>query len=700
MHARHRRDVPDASSVVALRRSTGRFRWRSSKRLTVRPPARAAGCLLILLGCTRSRPTFLFGSVETVTAFLLGPSSSRFVPSSLEVPSSRRRSSGCSSFVASRFESTCIGGSGGGRRKVSGGGRLSYLSKRRATETSQERNASTQVRKTQAAQDIESKDLTAEGRVGDTSNPIAQEEGSNFVDGLESGGGGVDDSSSPSQTDPNYIPIMALCFVVACLSALDRVAMSVAILPLSTELHLTDTVKGQISSVFSVGYGLAILPCGLLVAALSPRLIMAAGVALWSLATFGTPLAADLVSVREVLPGVGEVGVDAAVDAVDAVAVSTFVAENVAPLLLVRAVMGAAESVVLPAIQRILANWVPPSKKSLAVAGIFTGFQFGTISAYLLSPVVIDEFGGWRGMFYLYGIVGLLWMVPWLAFAKDVPPSLVDAASADDHMDEETVLINTMREDDISLVPEHLQTMKTSAAGGEELVVEPELPSPSAFEEAVAVLQEAPWKELLTSRAVWGMTIAHAANNWGLYNNLSWTPTFYAEQYGLSVKDSAILSLLPSVAGALCGLFAGSVADVIIERLSGGGVDQRTLVRKVFQAVALFGPAACLLTLSHEIPTQPAAAQALLTGAVGLQAFNAAGYGAATQEKAAKWAGLLYSITSLPGVVFGSVGVYATGKILDATGQDWSIVFGLNAVLYLVGASAFVALYNSKKEFA
>jgi MFS family permease len=73
--------------------------------------------------------------------------------------------------------------------------------------------------------------------------------------------------------------------------------MSVAILPLSDEYHLTDTIKGEISSVFSVGYGLGIIPVGLLVSSVSPRTIMASGVTLWSLATFGTPIAASFIHI-------------------------------------------------------------------------------------------------------------------------------------------------------------------------------------------------------------------------------------------------------------------------------------------------------------------------------------------------------------------------------------------------------------------
>ena len=55
--------------------------------------------------------------------------------------------------------------------------------------------------------------------------------------------------------------------------------------------------------------------------------------------------------------------------------------------------------------------------------------------------------------------------------------------------------------------------------------------------------------------------------------------------------------------------------------------------------------------------------------------------------------------TSLPSVVIGTVGVQLTGMILDSTNQKWSYVFAINAGIYILGASAFVTLYDSKREF-
>ena len=466
-----------------------------------------------------------------------------------------------------------------------------------------------------------------------------------------------------------FFPTFVLCWFVALLSSLDRTAMSVAILPLSSEYYLTDTIKGEISSVFSIGYGLAIIPCGLIAASVSPKWIMAFGVTLWSLATFGTPIAASLIQITQELPNVDDITLSATA------AATTFVASNVGPLLLIRSVMGGAESVVFPATQRLLSNWVPASKKSIAVAIIYSGFQLGTVSAYLLSPWVIDNLGGWRGLFYVYGAVGALWLLPWAAFSKDSP---------DIDEQEDDVIIN----------------MKNAAVST--TLDETEETSSSTLDDAIAVVKDAPWSTFTKSKAVWAMIVAHAANNWGLYNLLSWTPTFYAEEYGLNVKESAFLSVFPSIAGAICGLSAGYLADKIISSIdSNDDLDAiRTDVRKAFQGIALLGPAACLLTLSSHIPENPQTAQALLMGTVGLQAFNAAGYGSAPQEKAGeKWSGLLYSITTLPGVMFGSFGVYVTGQVLDFTGQNWSQVYSINAGIDIIGALAFIALYDSRKEF-
>jgi ACS family sodium-dependent inorganic phosphate cotransporter len=425
--------------------------------------------------------------------------------------------------------------------------------------------------------------------------------------------------------------ILFLLWCVAWLSALDRVAMSVALIPISEEYGYTDSVKGAISSLFSVGYGFAILPAGILVAAASPKIVMAFGVALWSVSTIATPSAVRL--------------------AVD----------NIMPLLLVRACVGAGESVVLPTIQRLLQSWMQPDEKSLALAVIFSGFHSGTITALLLSPIVIEVLGGWQSLFYCYGGAGLVLLIPWSILARDAPTAKVVEATALDNSE-----------------PKSLST---------------------SWNESVRVFRDAPWKEFGHSKAVWAMILTHCSSNWGLYNYLAWMPIFYSEQYGIGVRDSAWMSVLPSVAGAAGGLIAGCVADSIIQNLKENDAQGIANVRKLFQCLSSCGPAVAFAGLAWHIPEEPRYAQAFLTVAVFFMTFEAAGNEVCVQEKAgARWVGLLYCVTSLPAVMVGTLGVYITGQVLDITHQDWSYVFGLNAFVYVLGAAAFLAWYDSKRE--
>jgi MFS transporter, ACS family, solute carrier family 17 (sodium-dependent inorganic phosphate cotransporter), other len=249
-----------------------------------------------------------------------------------------------------------------------------------------------------------------------------------------------------------------------------------------------------------------------------------------------------------------------------------------------------------------------------ALAFVFSGFQAGTICAYLLSPIIMDSLGGWRSLFFTYGWLGLLLLGPWLLLAKDGPVSQTSlAASAPTYSD----------------VPQ-------------------ELPVEGPLEN----FRNAPWKDFASSKGAWGMLLAHSARNWGLYTMLAWLPTFYSEQYDMGVRDSAWLSVMPSVAGAAGGFLAGASADSILRSMQNKTDESVTTLRKVFQSIGLLGPAAVLASMALNIPEEAWVAQLFFMAAVGLQSFNAGGFEAANQDLAGpKWTGMLYSVTSLPAVM-------------------------------------------------
>lgn len=147
--------------------------------------------------------------------------------------------------------------------------------------------------------------------------------------------------------------VLGLCCAIATISSLDRVMMSVAILPMSAELMYSDTTKGLIAAAFTTGYFLCFLPAGIIAATLSPSTTLSVGLVVWSAAQAATPSAAYL---------------------------------GLTPLLACRALMGVGESCTFPSIQAIAARWVPTAWRSRFWGLLTACFNIGTIAAYSFSP--------------------------------------------------------------------------------------------------------------------------------------------------------------------------------------------------------------------------------------------------------------------------------------------------------------------------
>lgn len=210
-------------------------------------------------------------------------------------------------------------------------------------------------------------------------------------------------------------PLFGLLFLVCFLCSLDRVALSVAMLPMSQDFGWTDTTKGLVSAASTIGYMVALLPAGIAGSLADPVLVMGVGVAIWSAATLATPAAA----------------------------LST---PGLAPLLAARFVMGAAEAVCTPTIQTFASRYVPLADRAQVLAFTYSGLQAGTIAAYLASPVLMDTAlsvpggGGWPLAFQTYGSLGLVWLGAWLLWqnqhTRPDKPALASPAPATGHADE------------------------------------------------------------------------------------------------------------------------------------------------------------------------------------------------------------------------------------------------------------------------
>lgn len=181
--------------------------------------------------------------------------------------------------------------------------------------------------------------------------------------------------------------IVGLCFAAFMLCNMDRVNMSMAILPMADEFQWDSQVKGLVQSSFFWGYLLTQIAGGIWADRLGGKQVLSFGVAWWSIATALTPVAAKL---------------------------------GLPALLVARACMGVGEGVAMPAINNLLSRWVPVKERSRSLALVYSGMFIGSILGLVISPHMI-YYISWSSVFYSFGSLGIFWFLGWNQLASSTP---------------------------------------------------------------------------------------------------------------------------------------------------------------------------------------------------------------------------------------------------------------------------------------
>ena len=202
----------------------------------------------------------------------------------------------------------------------------------------------------------------------------------------EPGHGGPLEPGSPRGT----LAILVLV-LVSTVNAIDRQLPFILVDPIKAELGLSDTQVGLMAGLaFAVVYSFAGLPLARLADRGSPRRVLVASLAIWSLAT-----------------------------------AVTGGAQNFIQLILCRIGVAASEAGSMPAAHALIARTFPTSRRAAIVAAFSLGVPIGSTLGLALGGW-INDVANWRSAFFIVGLPGLLIA----AGAMIVLPPLGQRASA------------------------------------------------------------------------------------------------------------------------------------------------------------------------------------------------------------------------------------------------------------------------------
>jgi len=199
-------------------------------------------------------------------------------------------------------------------------------------------------------------------------------------------------------------------------------------------------------------------------------------------------------------------------------------AQGVLSFSIFRAILGVAEAGNWPGAAKSNADWFPTIERALA-QGIFnSGAAIGGIIAIPLIAY-LTVFFSWQMVFVVIGLVGLLWLIPWIILVKAPPeshPWITD--------EEREYILSGQRNTDAKQ-----ETNKEEY-------------NPSTA-------------ELLSRKESWGVIIASAAIDpiWWLF--VFWIPIYLNEVYAMDVQSIGIYGWVPYVGAMLGAWFGGLLAQ-------------------------------------------------------------------------------------------------------------------------------------------
>ena len=296
--------------------------------------------------------------------------------------------------------------------------------------------------------------------------------------------------SSP-RTRVRYF-ILTLLTIGTMINYLDRTVLGIAAPSLRGELAIDAATMGIVFSAFSWTYAAMQIPGGIFLDRFGTKLTYFLSLTFWSLSTL--------------LHGI---------------------ATNLASLLTFRFALGVSEAPCFPTNSRVVATWFPQQERAFAT-GVYTVGEY--VGLAFLSPLLFWIMGafGWRALFFVVGIAGVLFgLFWWVSYREPHESKTVNQAELD----------------------------YIAAGGG----IVTQKTAQTKFE----------WRlvgKLLRFRQLVGICIGQFAGNSTLVFFLTWFPTYLATERHMGWLKIGFFTVLPFIAASAGVLFGGWLSDWLLKR--------------------------------------------------------------------------------------------------------------------------------------
>ena len=406
--------------------------------------------------------------------------------------------------------------------------------------------------------------------------------------------------------------LVALLVAAGCVNYIDRSTLSIGNHDIAHELHLSPGQMGGLLSAFAWAYAVCQLPVGALTDRIGPRRMLSGGMGFWSVAQI----------------------------------VSGFVM-NFGQFIFMRSLLGVGESPMFTAGARATVNWFPVKQRGLPLGLFNAASSLGPAIAPPLLTAIMLSFG-WRPMFVLMGVAGLVVTVVWTWMYRDPERAGVK--------------------------PDELEAIR-----------EGEVARTGPADRAI-------WTALLRTPTTWAMIGGLFGIVYVTWLYVAWLPGYLESARHIGTRATGWLAAVPQAAGFLGACLGGFLSDGLT-RLKLDPVRSR----KIPTVAGLI--AAGVLT-----------AIAPLVGDLGLSlALMSAGLFCAYGAGSCSWAlgatlappdlvATLESIQNVGGSIGGALAPLVTGLIVQSSGGVFTLAFQVAAAISILSGLSYALVKGDAYE--
>ena len=186
---------------------------------------------------------------------------------------------------------------------------------------------------------------------------------------------------------PYRFKVVLLSFLAVFICYIDRVNISVAIIPMQEQFGWSESQVGLILGSFYFGYMITMILGGYLADKYGGKKVLGYALLIWSLFTIITPF---------------------------------FAYQGLWWLILIRILMGLGEGVTFPSWHAIYARWIPFEERTRAVGFTNSGIAAGTLFGFAVTALIIANYS-WELVFYSFGLLGFFWYFFWNKMVTSFP---------------------------------------------------------------------------------------------------------------------------------------------------------------------------------------------------------------------------------------------------------------------------------------